>query len=470
MTKAQTIEKLNLLKAELKKVVFGRDKIIDSLVLALASNEHILIVGKHGEAKSYSVNKLNQITDLNSYSIQLHRETTLKDIVGLINPSDFQKGKLDLIKTKFWKANVLFCDEFLRARSEFLDFLLEVMVERKTTKTILGETDLPIISVIATTNPLTEEYNTERLDLALKDRFFAIIDLKHMVEDNRADDIKKVLNDGTEETLKKVALTPQELIDIKKEARKIKVEDGIIVDLFLKLKEDNFPFSTRTIKLFKHVLQTYTMINGKDKVSNDEFFTVAKLMFANRYENLTDEKIEETVDDCLIFLEHKETIKTIDGLNKMLKDAEGEGDDKKIDVFIEKSVELIHDTKEDYPNYPKRLKDKLTELTKSLKKVMLENPDKINNKVLEKLDTERFKDVFETFIDSKTVETKYMTKGQLKDVHNIVKNIKNCVVEEKKTEDYTKYIISPKVDNKKSFIELASVEKQLSDKNLLADR
>jgi MoxR-like ATPase len=477
MSENKTIKKLDELKGELKKVIIGRDDIIDSLVLALASNEHILIIGKHGEAKSYAVNTLNKVTKLNSFSVQLHRETTLKDIVGLINPAEFQKGNLDLIKTKFWNANIFFCDEFLRARSEFLDFLLEVMVERKTTKTILGERNLPIISVIATTNPLTEEYNTERLDLALKDRFFSIIDVKHMVEENKREEITKILNDATGNGLKLIDLTADELIALKEEAKKIIVDDGIIVELFIKLKDESFLFSTRTIKLFKHVLQTHTMLKGKETATEEEFLHVSKLMLKNRYDKLTADKIDDIVDECLIYLDNKAIVERLQEINKLRvkaeelnKDGKEKEEKKALEVFVEKSADIFNETKEDYANYPKRLKDMVITLTKDVKKVLIQEPTLVSDKLLKKLDTERFKDVFEIFIEGKTIETGFLNQGQMKECHNIVKNIKYCHVTERHTEGYTKYIVSPIIDNPKSLLEIARVEKELEEKKLLTNR
>ncbi|HHE65771.1 MAG TPA: MoxR family ATPase, partial [Bacteroidetes bacterium] len=232
MTKT-TIKKLEQLKKELKKVVKGRDKLIDALVLGIASNQHVLLIGKHGEAKSYLVENLAKATGLNYFASQIHQETIVKDIVGLLNPVKYREGEIDILKTKFWNSEILFFDEFLRGRSEFLDFLLEVMVERKTSKTLLGETKLPVISVIATSNPLTEEYNTERMDLALKDRFFAIISIDHLIADeanaNTIHDI--LLNNATE--VENVGLTRDELISFSEEAKKVDIDIDAVIEIFV---------------------------------------------------------------------------------------------------------------------------------------------------------------------------------------------------------------------------------------------
>jgi MoxR-like ATPase len=456
-----TIKKLEQIKAELKKAVTGRDEIIDAVVLALAANEHILIEGKHGEAKSYAINKLNEITGLKSFSIQLHRETTIKDIVGLINPIEFQKGKLDLIKTNFWDANVLFCDEFLRARSEFLDFLLEVMVERRTTKTVLGEVKLPIISVIATTNPLTDEYNTERLDLALKDRFFTIIHLNHMIESPQgSDSIAQILKHMNNGEIERVELKAEELMDIPKFASSVKADDNMIINLFIRLQEGGFSFSTRTIKLYKKIVQVDSYLKGKEKAEEEDYAHIAKLMLSNRYDKLTNEKIEGILDDVLMLLAHKDLIDEIAKVELI--------EDEKL--FIEKAIEIIDKTKEEYNEYPAKMQEKIKMLGDKVKHIALTNLDSIDHKLLAKLDTERFKAVYEMFVENWTIQTRYLEKGKLKAVHNIIKGIKHCQVEEKDNESFTKYIIKPDITKPESIAEIKAVKAMLSDNDLLVSR
>jgi MoxR-like ATPase len=459
------LKKLELVRAELKKCVFGRDDIIDAVILALAANEHILIEGKHGEAKSYAIHKLNEITALKSFSVQLHRETTLKDIVGMINPVEFQKGKLDIIKTKFWDANILFCDEFLRARSEFLDFLLEVMVERKTTKTVLGEINLPIISVIATTNPLTEEYNTERLDLALKDRFFSILRLNHMIEtEEKQDSILQILSHMANTEIRKVELRPEELIAIPKDAEKIPMDNSLIINLFLRLKENNFPFSTRTIKLYKKIIQVNTLLHGDKAPKEEDIIHVSKLMLLNRFDKLTEEKLETILDDSLIFMQHKDLIDKLNRIEQM----------KDNKLFMEKAIEVMDETREEYNELPKKLQERIESFSKKLRKNILENIDSISPTTLAKLDTEKFKPVFEVFTEKWTIQTRFLSQGQMKQAHNIIKNLKYCEVEEKKTEEFVKYIIRPSMSNpdniSKSLIELKETQKELDDYELISKR
>ena len=250
----KTINKLKELEKQLNGLIIGRENVSKALVLALASNSHMLILGKHGEAKSYIVDKLCKITKLNYYYKQFHNETQLKDVVGVLNPIEFQKGKLDLLKTKFWDSNILFIDEFLRGRSECLDFLMEVLVERKCSKTILGEVNLPIVSCICTSNPLTDEYNTERMDLALKDRFSFIIYLKHLIED-KPELLKEVIktNNGH---LTDIKFDYDELIELRKEAvEKVNVDADFISELFQKLRDYGFLFSSRFIKNYAQIVK-----------------------------------------------------------------------------------------------------------------------------------------------------------------------------------------------------------------------
>jgi len=442
-------------KSELKKVIKGRDEVIDAIVLGLASNEHILIIGKHGEAKTMLVRLLGKITGLKTFEMQVHQETIVKDVVGLLNPIEYKKGKLDIIKTNFWDAEIQFYDEFLRGRTEFLDFLLEVMVERQTTKTVLGLRKLPVISVVATSNPLTEFYNTERMDLALKDRFYAILNLNHLIENGDYSSLKEVLK-NREGREARINITRNELIELKNYAIKnVKFDADVIIDIFRKLNELGFPFSTRTIKLFKNILQVNALMNGREEVEDEDYFYISNLMLSNRFEKLTKEKIENAVDESLVSFRYKPLVSKINKIEEIRSDH----------VFIESVVEMIEETKDIYPELPQKLKNKIDMLRSRLKETIMVNLKSIDPSILCKLDTEEFKTIIENYIDEKKIVTKYLNKSGKKKMEEIL-NVygKNCVVEKiTSVEGFVKFVIKPRIDNLKTFKEIENLKEVIPD-------
>jgi MoxR-like ATPase len=467
MTTEATTKKLIKLQEEIKKIVIGRDDVIEALVLGIASNQHILLLGKHGEAKSFLVEHLAKATDLKYFYSQIHQETIVKDIVGLLNPVEYQKGKLDIIKTLFWNSDILFFDEFLRGRSEFLDFLLEVMVERKTSKTLLGESKLPVISVIATSNPLTDDYNTERLDLALKDRFYAILSLEHLIQnDEKHNDIKAILvNDKNK--VENVGLTREELKQFYEHGiASVKVDTDVVVEIFVNAKNMGFPFSTRFIKMFKEVAQIYALIHGKNEVSKEDIFSVSVVMLMNRFEGLTKNKIENIVDEAILKESYADVVKEI----RTLGEIKANEDEKK--VFIEKSVELIGKVKYDYATMPNRLKEKIDQLTTDLQDIIRLNVDDnsiITASIIGKLDTEQFKPIIEQFIEHHTIKTRYMNEAEYTKIKLSLKFVRNCEITKERASNFVKMVIKPKIDSAKSFDEIKDAKQVLADKKMLLD-
>lgn len=317
---AKTLLTLNKLRNGLRKAVYGRDNVSNALVFALASNQHMLILGPHGEAKSYLVKKMIDFTKLKGYYTQVHIETSVKDIVGMINPAQALKGNLELVKTPFWNSNILYFDEFLRARTEFLDFLLEVLEERTCSKTVLGNQSLPVVSVIATSNPLTDDYNTDdRLDLALKDRFAFIVDIGDHLIATSPSQVERMLNTHDESISfnGNMALNPDELRVFNQYAKKnVSVDTSIIRELFDVLGKDKHTFSTRFIKRFKECTQVCALLNNRETVNNKDFLEVANLMLVNRFSSLTEHEIKRAVGEALSVKEYDEIIKQY---NKIIK-------------------------------------------------------------------------------------------------------------------------------------------------------
>jgi hypothetical protein len=465
MTTEDTSKKLQKLKMELKKIVIGRDDIIDTLILGLASNHHALIVGKHGESKSMLVEQLAKASGLKYFYSQIHQETIVKDIVGLLNPLKYREGKLDIIKTKFWDSEILFFDEAFRGRTEFLDLLLEVMIERKTSKTLLGETPLPIISVVCTSNPTNSEfYNTERIDLALKDRFFAIVNIDHLIEsDLNHGHIKTILLNDTN-TIDNVGLTREELVNFAKESKKVAIDVDTVIEIFANANMRGFPFSTRFIKTFKEICQGFALLDGRDKTKRDDYFEVALIMLQNRYDGLKKNMIEDMVDEAVLKQEYSDVIIKVREISEITKEDTA--------VFIEKAIDLIEETKEDFPQMPQRLKDRIDNMISTLEdkiRLNIDNEKIVNWKQISNLDTERFKPLIQQFIDHHIIETKYMNLAGYKKAKQLLQGVKYCTIETEKKMKYAKLKIIPKIDEPKSFDELKLIKDILNRNSILVN-
>ncbi|MDA3785545.1 MAG: MoxR family ATPase [Deltaproteobacteria bacterium] len=153
---------------EMSKVIIGQQQLVERLLTALLCNNHVLIEGLPGLAKTLAVTTLAQATGTNFKRIQFTPDLLPGDLVGTLiyNPKsgDFTVKKGPLF------ANIILADEINRAPAKVQRALLEAMQERQIT---IGEQSFGLdepFMVLATQNPVEQE-GTYPLPEALVDRF-----------------------------------------------------------------------------------------------------------------------------------------------------------------------------------------------------------------------------------------------------------------------------------------------------------
>jgi MoxR-like ATPase len=162
------ISKIQDIKKEVAKVVVGQEKMIDSLLIALLCEGHILIEGVPGLAKTTTVNALSRALGLDFKRAQFTPDLLPSDILGA-EIYDPQNNQFKIKKGPIF-TNLLLADEINRAPAKVQSALLEVMQEKQVT---IGDTtfkiDLPFF-VMATQNPVEQE-GVYQLPEAQLDRF-----------------------------------------------------------------------------------------------------------------------------------------------------------------------------------------------------------------------------------------------------------------------------------------------------------
>ncbi len=171
----QLSQKHQQLKSEIRKVIIGQDKVIDSLLLSIFSGGHCLLVGVPGLAKTLMINTLAKTTGLNFSRIQFTPDLMPSDIIGseiLDKNRDFQFMRGPVF------ANIILADEINRTPPKTQAALLEAMQEKSVT--VSGNTyPLPRpFFVLATQNPIEQE-GTYPLPEAQLDRFMLNIKLDY---------------------------------------------------------------------------------------------------------------------------------------------------------------------------------------------------------------------------------------------------------------------------------------------------
>ncbi len=284
--------KLVEIKKEVSKVVVGQEKMIDSLLIALLCEGHILIEGVPGLAKTTTVNALAQSLGLNFKRAQFTPDLLPSDILGA-EIYDPQNNSFKIKKGPIF-TNLLLADEINRAPAKVQSALLEVMQEKQVT---LGDATFklePPFFVMATQNPVEQE-GVYQLPEAQLDRFM----LKLVVDYNTKDEeleIARRISKGNLEQIK--AVVTHDDINVIKEAIKNVHVDAEVEEYMIEIVnatrnpqeyglEDikdfiQFGASPRvSIDMFKAV-KAMAYMRGKDFVTPVDVAYIAKELMRHR--------------------------------------------------------------------------------------------------------------------------------------------------------------------------------------------
>ncbi|GGI22287.1 ATPase AAA [Pedobacter mendelii] len=187
-------QSFNNIKAEISKVVIGQDDIIKSVLIAIFSNGHCLLVGVPGLAKTLLVQTVASVLDLDFNRIQFTPDLMPSDIIGAEILGEDRHFKF--IKGPVF-SNIILADEINRTPPKTQAALLEAMQEKSVTAA--GQTHIlpkPFF-VLATQNPIEQE-GTYPLPEAQLDRFMFNIQLNYPAF---ADELTIVKNTTSNKTI-----------------------------------------------------------------------------------------------------------------------------------------------------------------------------------------------------------------------------------------------------------------------------
>ncbi|WP_457744178.1 AAA family ATPase [Sulfurimonas sp.] len=216
------ISKIEKVKKEVAKVVVGQEKMIDSLLISLLCEGHILIEGVPGLAKTTTVNALSKALGLNFKRAQFTPDLLPSDILGA-EIYDPQTNQFKIKKGPVF-TNLLLADEINRAPAKVQSALLEVMQEKQVT---IGDTsfklDLPFF-VMATQNPVEQE-GVYQLPEAQLDRFMLKLVVGYNTKSEELE-IARRISSGKFETINAV-LSADELEELKDAVKNIHIDEEV---------------------------------------------------------------------------------------------------------------------------------------------------------------------------------------------------------------------------------------------------
>lgn len=213
---------VDMINIEMQKVIIGQKHLLDSLLIGLLSNGHILLEGVPGLAKTLAVNTLAETIDAKFSRIQFTPDLLPADLLGTMIYS--QKKEEFIVKKGPIFTNFVLADEINRSPAKVQSALLEAMQERQIT---IGDTTYKLeepFLVLATQNPIEQE-GTYPLPEAQVDRFM----LKVVINYPNKDEEKLIMreNFAFEFPKSNTILKPVDILKARKVVRDVYMDEKI---------------------------------------------------------------------------------------------------------------------------------------------------------------------------------------------------------------------------------------------------
>ena len=215
--------------------IVGQKHLVDSLLIALLCNGHILLEGVPGLAKTLAIKTLSNLIDAKYSRIQFTPDLLPADVIGTMIYS-VKNEKFEVKKGPVF-ANFVLADEINRAPAKVQSALLEAMQERQVT---IGESTFMLedpFLVMATQNPIEQE-GTYQLPEAQTDRFLLKVIIGYPSKEEEKIIIRQNMN-GYRQPISSI-VTPQEVKEAQSIVEKIYIDEKIenyIVDIVFASRE-----------------------------------------------------------------------------------------------------------------------------------------------------------------------------------------------------------------------------------------
>ena len=210
------------LVAGMNRVIVGQKHLIDSLLISLLSDGHILLEGVPGLAKTLAIKTLSQLIDADYSRIQFTPDLLPADVIGTLIYS--QKDNMFQVKKGPVFANFVLADEINRAPAKLQSALLEAMQEHQVT---IGDNTFKLPNpflVMATQNPIEQE-GTYQLPEAQVDRFM----LKVIIDYPTLEEEKLIIRENISGNMPKVTpvTTADEILKAREVVNQVYVDEKI---------------------------------------------------------------------------------------------------------------------------------------------------------------------------------------------------------------------------------------------------
>ncbi len=305
---------IHRIRSEIHKVIVGQESLIDGLLMALLCNNHILIEGVPGLAKTLSVTTLSKMIQATFSRIQFTPDLLPADLIGTLMYSP-KSGEFTTKKGPIF-ANIILADEINRAPAKVQSALLEAMQERQVT---IGDASYPLhdpFMVMATQNPIEQE-GTYPLPEAQVDRFMLKLKITYPKKTEEHEILKKMARSNPSLHVEPV-ITPEDVKRLRELTDEVYMDVKIeeyIVNLVEATRNPNsyeldigqlirYGASPRASIYLAMASKANAIIEGRGYVSPQDVKTVAMNVLRHRvivtYEAEAEEKTSENIIEKIL--------------------------------------------------------------------------------------------------------------------------------------------------------------------------
>lgn len=280
---------ITLLKEGMNATIVGQEHLINSLLIGLLADGHILLEGVPGLAKTLAIKTLAQLINAQFGRIQFTPDLLPADVIGTLIYS--QKEETFKVKQGPVFANFVLADEINRAPAKVQSALLEAMQERQVT---IGDStfNLPTpFLVLATQNPIEQE-GTYELPEAQMDRFM----LKVTIGYPSLEEEKRIMRAHIDGTFRK----PNSVIDVNSILKARELVKKVYIDERIEQYIADIVFATRFPQNYQlQELQGLIEFGGSPRASINMALAARACAFIKRRGYVIPEDIREVAADVL---------------------------------------------------------------------------------------------------------------------------------------------------------------------------
>lgn len=273
----------------MNRTIVGQKHLVNSLLIALLSDGHILLEGVPGLAKTLAVKTLASLVDAKFGRLQFTPDLLPADVIGTMIYS--QKDEGFKVKKGPVFANFVLADEINRAPAKVQSALLEAMQEHQVT---IGDNTFALpepFLVLATQNPIEQE-GTYELPEAQVDRFM----LKVIIDYPTLEEEKKIMRAHINNSFVK----PQPVLDTQRIVKARKLVKQAYLDERIEQYVADIVFATRYPDKYKLAdLANYISFGGSPRASINLALAARTCAFIKRRGYVVPEDVREVAADVL---------------------------------------------------------------------------------------------------------------------------------------------------------------------------